>query len=92
MTLHTLLVIYLGSISVVTGLLFIFDKLAAQGNLRRVPESVLHSFELLGGVFMNLVLIYLIRHKNRKTSYNSYTWLIGILWILILLLFHYKNR
>lgn len=84
------LVYYIAIINIVSGALFVFDKLAAKYGFRRIKETALHCFELLGGVFVNLMLMYLIRHKNKKTRYNQLTWTILILWILGLLISYYN--
>lgn len=81
--------IYLLIINFVTGILFAYDKQAAKKNRRRIPELTLHFFELAGGVFVNVVLMYTLRHKNRKFSYLIWTWLVGIGW-MILLFYNFK--
>lgn len=82
--------IYLGLVSLVSGILFAVDKRKARLEKRRIPEMTLHLFELLGGVFINLILMYTIRHKNRKFSYYWITYLILLLWgfAFYLLFFH----
>lgn len=77
---------YLVIINALSGTLFIFDKIAAITGIKRIKESVLHGLELLGGVFINLILMYLIRHKNKKNQYNKWTWIILILWIVVFIL------
>jgi len=73
--------IYLLVASLIASLVFIYDKNAAISAKRRIPERTLHLLELFGGVFAVVVLMYLIRHKNRKSSYYFVTYLILILWI-----------
>ena len=75
---------YLLIISVIAGIVFASDKQKARSKKRRIPEKRLHLFELAGGVFAVLVLMFVIRHKNRKSSYYIYTWLILVLWLGIL--------
>lgn len=70
-------IIYLLIINFVTGILFAYDKQAAKKNRRRIPEITLHFLELAGGVFVNFVLMYTLRHKNRKFCYWAWTLLIG---------------
>jgi len=76
----TILYIYLGIINFISGFFFYIDKKAAIKDRARIPEKTLHMFELIGGVFANIVLIYLIRHKNQKFSYWIWTWIIFIAW------------
>ncbi len=82
-----LLKIYVVIINLVSGLIFAYDKYAAKRNKKRLPEQTLHFFEFIGGVFANIFLIYIIRHKNRKFNYWIWTWLIFIGWLLGLLYF-----
>lgn len=72
---------YLGAVNVLSGILFFWDKRAAKNGLRRVPEMRLHLFELMGGVFVNWILMYTIHHKNKKFSYYAVTYLLLFLWI-----------
>ena len=75
--------IYLGVINLVSGMMFIADKRAAIKNHRRIPERTLHVLEMLGGVFVNLILMYSIHHKNRKFRYYGVTWVVMMGWIVI---------
>ncbi len=75
--------IYLIIINFVSGIVFALDKQAAIKNRRRIPEKTLHSLEILGGAFANLLLMYTLRHKNRKFSYWAWTWLVAIGWIIL---------
>lgn len=78
--------IYMLFINFVSGILFAYDKQLAKKNRRRIPEITLHIIELLGGVFVNIMLMYSIRHKNRKFSYYGFTWLVMFLWSAFLIL------
>lgn len=75
---------YLFIISAISATFFIYDKYAAQKGKTRIPEKVLHFCEIAGGVFINLLLMYFIRHKNRKFSYYSITWIILVIWTTII--------
>lgn len=89
---HNFSYYFIGIINLLSGLIFAFDKLAATKGTRRIPERTLHLFEMVGGVFANLFLMYTLHHKNRKFSYWIWTWLIMIGWVaLIITLFrnHY---
>jgi len=60
---------------------FVYDKYAAIQKKKRIKESTLHLLELAGGVFSVIFLMYIIRHKNRKSSYYFVTYLILLLWV-----------
>jgi uncharacterized membrane protein YsdA (DUF1294 family) len=77
--------IYLIIINFASGIIFLYDKHAAIKNRRRIPELTLHILEMLGGVFMNLVLMYWIHHKNRKFRYYGVTWVVMIAWIALMI-------
>ena len=81
--------LYFVSINLISGILFAYDKNAAKNNRQRIPERTLHLLEILGGAFANLVLMYTLRHKNRKFSYWAWTWVVMIVWILTLIGFRY---
>jgi|GEM_PF-893911 len=81
---NNLVGIYFLSINLLSGIIFFIDKKNAINGSRRIPEFTLHLLELFGGVFANIVLMYAIRHKNRKISYWIWTWVIMIGWIMIL--------
>ncbi len=76
--------IYLLIINILSGLFFSYDKRAATKKFRRIPERNLHLFELIGGVIINLLLMYLLRHKNKKQQYYSVTWAILLSYIFVL--------
>lgn len=82
--------IYLLIINLISAGLFIFDKISAEKNGKRVAEISLHLMELLGGVFAIIVLMYAIRHKNRKFKYFVFTYLILILWIAAFLMIRFE--
>jgi uncharacterized membrane protein YsdA (DUF1294 family) len=85
MTLTFEFTIYILIINFVSGFFFVYDKRAARKNKSRIPEITLHTLELMGGVFTNILLMYTIRHKNRKFGYWVGTWIIFISWILCLI-------
>ena len=74
-------IIYLVIINLVTAVLFIYDKIAAQKSTGRVPERTLHLLEMVGGVFSVVVLMHFIHHKNKKFKYFLFTYLILMGWI-----------
>lgn len=76
--------IYLLIINLITSTLFIVDKWMATRKGKRVSESTLHFFELLGGVFFIILLMPVIRHKNKKKKYWRVSIFILIGWIFFL--------
>jgi len=77
----TTLILSVLAINIVSAVFFVYDKLAAARSKRRIPERLLHFLELVGGVFSILILMYVIRHKNRKWNYFSVSWLILAAWV-----------
>ena len=75
---------YLLFINILAGIVFVKDKWCATHNRKRVSETNLHILEALGGIFLIMTLIPIIRHKNRKKSYCFFSVLILLLWIIIL--------
>lgn len=82
--------IYLLLINLLSGILFAYDKNAAKNNRQRIPERTLHLLEILGGAFANLLLMYTLRHKNRKFRYWVWTWLVMVGWIIGIYMLFYK--
>ncbi len=82
--------IYLIIINLISAGLFISDKKSAERNGIRVREAALHLVELLGGVFAVIVLMYVIKHKNRKFKYFIFTYLILLLWIVGFLMIRFE--
>ena len=67
------LILYL-SASTLTFWLFRRDKIFAQEGRRRIPESILHLGEVLGGWPGALLGQSTFRHKTRKFSYQFLLW------------------
>ena len=65
------------AMSVITFIVFGFDKLAARRGKRRVPENTLHLLSLLGGWPGALVAMQVFKHKRRKRSFVVVAWLIA---------------
>ncbi len=59
------------------------DKQAAINETRRTPETRLHLYEFLGGWPGGLIAQKILRHKNRKPSYQIEFWLIVIINLVI---------
>lgn len=84
MKIDSIFFIYLIIMNLLSGILFDYDKHAAIKNHRRIPERTLHILEMLGGVFSVFLLMYIIHHKNRKFLYYGVTWVVLIVWVIIL--------
>lgn len=87
-----LLIYYLIFINIVAAFVFRQDKGMAKRKQRRVSEKRLHTFELAGGVFSIFILMYAIRHKNRKFSYFGWTILILLLWLVVLYFWMFRLK
>jgi len=65
------------------------DKRKARNRQWRTPETTLHILELLGGWPGGLVAQQVLRHKNRKASFQAVFWCIvalhGLIWADVLL-------
>jgi uncharacterized membrane protein YsdA (DUF1294 family) len=74
----------LAGVNATTFLLYAYDKLAAgRAGRARVPEGVLHLFELLGGTPAALIGQLWLRHKSSKPSYQTVFYGIVILQVLV---------
>jgi uncharacterized membrane protein YsdA (DUF1294 family) len=71
------LLAYLAGVNLATIGAYLYDKSVAGGSaLWRVPEAVLHLLALAGGTPAALVGQHLLRHKTRKTGFQTWFWLI----------------
>ena len=64
------MLIYYAAISLVTFLVWGYDKAQAQANGWRVAERTLFALVLAGGAFGALVGMQLFRHKTRKLAFQ----------------------
>ena len=85
-----LAVIYLIVINIIADIIFCADKHRAKKDKRRVPESILHLFELIGAIFTIIPLMFIIRHKNQKWSYKIVSFIILALWIFFITVALYR--
>jgi uncharacterized membrane protein YsdA (DUF1294 family) len=72
------------AVNITAAILFIADKRMAVRKGKRISESAFHFFELLGGVFFIVLLMPVIRHKNKKRSYWAVSVFILTGWIFLL--------
>lgn len=68
-----------GLMSLICFVAYYRDKQFAIKGQQRTPEARLHLYEVLGGWPGGLLAQRLIRHKNRKWSYQLVFWLIVLL-------------
>ncbi|WP_457744069.1 DUF1294 domain-containing protein [Sulfurimonas sp.] len=73
-------------INVAAFLIYWFDKHRAKSGKRRISESELHTFALLGGFLGATLSMYIFRHKTSKSSFLIVhigiilLWIVGILY------------
>jgi len=68
-----------GISSLIAFFVYWFDKRAARGNRRRVPEKTLHLCGLLAGWPGGLLAQQMLRHKNYKKSFQVVFWITVVL-------------
>ncbi len=85
-----LAVIYLIIINIIADIIFCTDKRRAKKDKRRIPESILHLFELIGAIFTIIPLMFIIRHKNQKWSHKIVSFIILALWIFFIAVALYR--
>lgn len=62
--------LYFGVVSLITFLLYAFDKLAARCGWRRISERALLVAAAIGGSFGALVAMVVVRHKSRHLKFR----------------------
>lgn len=90
MNLWNALMIYgaaLAVMSVVTFVVFAWDKRRAKKNRWRVSERTLHTLELLGGWPGAWLAMRWVRHKSQKKSYRAVFIVIVTLHLAAILMF-----
>lgn len=75
--------------SMITCGLYALDKASAVQGTRRIPENVLHLFELIGGWPGALFAQKYYRHKTVKASYQLLFWLIVVTNLVYLIGYSY---
>ena len=71
-------------INVAAFVLYWVDKLLAKSSKRRISETELHTFALLGGFLGATLSMYIFRHKTSKSSFLIKHIIIIIIWIAAL--------
>ena len=74
-------------INVSTFLVMFIDKIQAQQSGRRLSERSLYFMTFLGGSLGMICAMYVLRHKNRKWSFQVIIWLLVFLQFLALFFF-----
>ncbi len=77
--------IYLLAISALTAFLYWRDKRAARKQTWRVPEAVLLLAGFAGGSVAGFAAQRILRHKNRKTSFQVKFWVLVLVQVFLLL-------
>lgn len=72
-------------LSLITFVMYAFDKIAAKNGSRRTPEDKLHFIALIGGWPGALIAQQVLRHKTVKKEFVSVFWVTVIVNILFLL-------
>lgn len=76
---------YLLAINALTSFLYWWDKRAARKQAWRVPEAVLLLAGFAGGSLAGFVAQRILRHKNRKTSFQVKFWVLVVAQVFIVL-------
>ena len=77
--------LYLLAINALTYFLYWWDKRCARKQSSRVPEAVLLLAGFAGGSVAGFAAQRIIRHKNRKTSFQVKFWVLVVVQIFIAL-------
>jgi len=88
---YQILLPYLLIIGVI-GIIFLrIDKYKATHEKWRIKERTLHILEFLGGVFLMLPAMYIIRHKNKKAAFYVITYVALAVWLVALYYLFVRN-
>ena len=75
------------TVSLITFIIYGWDKFKAKRNGWRVPEKHLHLLSLVGGWFGALLAQHWLKHKSSKVSFRRLFWLTllcnlsGLIWL-----------
>jgi uncharacterized membrane protein YsdA (DUF1294 family) len=76
---------WLLGINLLTFAIYAYDKRAAKRGGWRIPESSLHLVMLAGGTIGAFTAQRVLRHKNRKQSFQVTFWVLVVLQVISLL-------
>ena len=62
-------IFYLVALSVITFIVFAYDKMCATKGLWRIPESVLLFLSAVGGAMGGILAMCICRHKTQKPAF-----------------------
>ena len=78
-----MLIIYLFIINVITSVVFVIDKRAAELGRRRIFERDLLTLAFIGGTPGALIAQQMLRHKTRKEPFRSTLWTLAALHLVV---------
>lgn len=76
--------VWLATTSIVTFILYGYDKNQARSGGTRVPEAILHSMALFGGFLGGWLGMFFFHHKTRKPIFKIILGISTILHVLII--------
>ncbi len=79
---------YLLLINALSFFFIAIDKVIAMVRDERVPEWVLHTLALLGGIPATALAIHLFHHNRDKVSFRIVLWVIAGVQVVIILFWH----
>ena len=79
-----------GSISLLTFLLYALDKWKAVQGAWRIPEKVLLGLSFFGGAAGGYLAMQIVRHKTRKWYFHLVN-ILGLIWQIALLVYLFLN-
>jgi uncharacterized membrane protein YsdA (DUF1294 family) len=78
-TIEPLFFVLYAGVSLITFIVYAFDKSAARKGKWRTPEIHLHLLSLIGGWPGALIAQHVLRHKTQKQSFRFFFWITVIL-------------
>jgi len=85
------LLIYFLLITVITFLLYAYDKSAARKHRWRISENTLHLFALAGGWVGALIAQQFLRHKTVKQPFRFVFWCTVVINVSLITFFAFYN-
>lgn len=79
-----LVLLWLAAATVITFILYGYDKARAKRGGGRVPEIVLHGAALAGGFLGGWAGMYAFRHKTLHTNFKIILALATLLWLVLI--------
>lgn len=63
------ILLFAGTVSLVSVFLTVYDKIASKSGIRRIPEKTLMTLGLFGGAAAMLITMLIIHHKTRHAKF-----------------------